>query len=49
MRTCTGLLCSACNVSLGMYEGWQRPAGLRIAQYEDYLQNPPVPRLRTVQ
>ncbi len=34
-----GLLCAACNASLGRYEAvnGQRAAGLRIAQYEDYI------------
>jgi len=34
------LLCRACNQVLGVYEKWQRPAGLRIAQYEEYLKLP---------
>lgn len=32
-----GLLCRACNISLGYYEKWQRPAGLVIEPYETYL------------
>jgi Recombination endonuclease VII len=31
------LLCGGCNRALGFYERHQRPAGLRIAQYEEYL------------
>lgn len=31
------LLCRACNLSLGYYEGWQKPAGLRLPAYDDYL------------
>ncbi len=31
------LLCQACNLSLGYYEKWQRPAGLVIEPYERYL------------
>ncbi len=31
------LLCRACNLSLGYYETWQRPAGLVIEPYERYL------------
>jgi hypothetical protein len=31
------LLCQACNLSLGYYEKWQRPVGLVITPYEDYL------------
>lgn len=37
-----GLLCSACNTSLGVYEKSQRPAGLRLLAYEAYLISPPV-------
>ena len=37
-----GLLCVACNAGLGYYERGQRPAGLRIAQYEAYLLAPTV-------
>lgn len=40
-----GLLCVACNYALGMYENHQRPAGLRIPQYEDYIACPPAMRL----
>jgi hypothetical protein len=43
-----GLLCKTCNYALGLYERVQRPNGLRIAQYEDYLANPPVARLLLV-
>lgn len=32
-----GMLCGHCNIPLGQYEKHQRPAGLRITQYEDYL------------
>ncbi len=32
-----GLLCRACNLSLGYYEKWQRPLGLVIEPYEVYL------------
>lgn len=38
-----GLLCKACNISLGWYERYQQPAGLRIASYEEYLSRPPAP------
>lgn len=31
------LLCRACNLGLGYYEKWQRPAGLVIDPYDDYL------------
>lgn len=31
------LLCDPCNLSLGYYEKWQRPAGLVIEPYEVYL------------
>jgi hypothetical protein len=37
-----GLLCAACNSALGYYERSQRPAGLRIAQYEMYLHAPTI-------
>lgn len=37
-----GLLCMACNMSLGYYERSQRPAGLILEPYEQYLANPPV-------
>lgn len=40
-----GLLCFTCNRVLGSYENHQRPAGLRLQPYEDYLTNPPVSRL----
>lgn len=40
-RTARGYLCSICNKALGFYEKHQRIAGLRIAQYEEYLANPP--------
>lgn len=32
-----GLLCMSCNFALGIYEESQRRVGLRIQQYEDYL------------
>jgi len=32
-----GLLCNPCNTSLGWYERYQRPNGLRIEVYELYL------------
>jgi molybdenum cofactor biosynthesis enzyme MoaA len=41
-----GLLCRVCNTSLGMYEAHQRPHGLRLAEYEQYLACPPVSRLQ---
>jgi hypothetical protein len=44
-KTPRGLLCSSCNKVLGVYEKVQRPAGLRIEPYEQYLTNPPVTRL----
>ncbi len=31
------LLCRACNQALGFYEKWQKPAGLVIQVYDDYL------------
>jgi len=31
------LLCQACNISLGYYEKWQKPAGLNILAYDEYL------------
>jgi hypothetical protein len=37
-----GLLCMACNMALGLYQNSQRAAGLRVAAYERYLENPPV-------
>lgn len=43
-RTPRGVLCWACNISLGWYEKQQRPAGLCIATYEVYLADPPFPR-----
>jgi hypothetical protein len=33
------------NNALGMYEKRQRPAGLRLQPYEDYLENTPVNRV----
>jgi len=39
--TARGLLCHVCNLALGWYESHQRPAGLRLAQYEAYLTDPP--------
>lgn len=36
-----GLLCGACNKSLGHYERYQHPVGLVIEPYEKYLSNPP--------
>ena len=41
-----GLLCLACNTGLGFYEKQQRPAGLVIGCYENYLQNPPADLFR---
>lgn len=32
-----GLLCGSCNSAIGAYETYQRPAGLIIRQYEEYL------------
>ncbi|MEY4507960.1 MAG: Citrobacter phage [Pseudomonadota bacterium] len=32
-----GFLCNICNITLGMYERRQRPAGLRLEPYEKYL------------
>lgn len=43
-----GLLCSLCNVGLGMYESGQRAAGLVIEPYERYLSNTPVMQLAQV-
>lgn len=31
------LLCRACNISLGYYETWQKPAGLQLEPYERYI------------
>jgi len=42
-----GLLCATCNKVLGAYEKYQRPAGLLIAPYEQYLAMPPVTILET--
>lgn len=36
-----GLLCQACNISLGYYEKWQRSAGLVLEPYDRYLSSPP--------
>jgi hypothetical protein len=33
-----GILCRICNIALGYYEKCQRPAGLVIAPYEEYLE-----------
>jgi hypothetical protein len=33
-----GLLCGSCNLCLGHYEKQQKPAGLVIAPYEEYLE-----------
>lgn len=44
-RTPRGLLCRVCNLALGGYERYQRPAGLVIEPYEKYLADPPVKRL----
>jgi hypothetical protein len=40
-----GLLCHVCNVGLGFYEKYQKPAGLCIKPYEDYMTNSPVAQL----
>lgn len=40
-----GLLCRTCNQTLGFYEKHQRPAGLVLQPYEDYLCNPPARRI----
>lgn len=40
-----GLLCGACNHSLGYYEKRQRPSGLMIEPYDYYLSNTPVSKL----
>lgn len=45
LRQPRGLLCSACNKALGVYEKHQRPAGLRLDAYEVYLANPPAKRI----
>ncbi len=37
-----GLLCSFCNLALGMYCSQQRKRGFSISQYENYLDNYPV-------
>jgi len=42
-----GLLCSMCNMCLGIYEKRQRPAGLVIEVYESYLRSPPADTIRT--
>ncbi len=39
-----GILCWACNIALGWYESQQKPAGLSIQAYDDYLANPPFRR-----
>lgn len=36
-----GLLCRSCNLSLGFYENHQKPAGLELKPYDDYLRCPP--------
>lgn len=40
-----GLLCKPCNVGLGFYEKHQKPAGLLLPAYDEYLEKPPVSRL----
>jgi hypothetical protein len=40
-----GLLCISCNMCLGHYERFQKPAGLAIAPYDAYLANPPAKAL----
>lgn len=40
-----GLLCTACNLSLGFYEKAQRPAGLSLEPYDAYLYRPPTSRM----
>jgi hypothetical protein len=40
-----GLLCSCCNRGLGFYEKYQRPAGLQLSPYDDYLALTPVMKL----
>ena len=40
-----GLLCGSCNMAIGAYEKNQRPAGLRVVQYESYLSDSPLARL----
>lgn len=37
-----GLLCFTCNKSLGHYEKIQRPRGLVLEPYDQYLARPPV-------
>lgn len=44
-KTPRGLLCRACNSAIGFYEKHQRPAGLRIQQYEAYLADPPARKM----
>lgn len=39
-----GLLCATCNLVLGKYEKFQRPSGLRVEPYENYLSAPPTTR-----
>ncbi len=36
-----GLLCQACNISIGKYETFQREAGLRLEPYDRYLSSTP--------
>lgn len=36
-----GLLCRTCNLVLGKYEKFQKPAGLSIDPYDQYLERPP--------
>ncbi len=40
-----GILCGICNSSLGFYERYQKPAGLVLEPYENYLANPPARKL----
>lgn len=42
-----GILCNSCNLCLGHYERQQRPVGLVIDCYDQYLAAPPVSRLET--
>lgn len=42
-----GLLCNWCNLALGFYEKHQRPAGLRIDAYENYLDASPAAVVRS--